>query len=211
MDIDLELARRYMAMMADGKNPVTKEYVTEADTVFDTRVQAVCDFIMIELDKLIAQEETDCQVFTPQPSPYPITMRELVRILNSSVASRSNTVRYTTRKIEKWLESIGALRRIKLDGVTYKKMTGYSYDFGVSIDLSIKLPEVRNCIRHRAVLTLLRANVLKPLIKETSHIIVIRRRCSEHLRISKPAHALIALRAVSWYIHKVIALRPQRV
>lgn len=136
MNIDLELARRYMAMMADGKNPVTKEYVTEADTVFDTRVQAVCDFIMIELDKLIAQEETDCQVFTPQPSPYPITMRELVRILNSSVASRSNTVRYTTRKIEKWLESIGALRRIKLDGVTYKKMTGYSYDFGVSIDLS---------------------------------------------------------------------------
>ncbi len=136
MDIDLKLARSYMAMMADGKNPVTKEYVTAADTVFDEKVQAVCDFIMTELDKLIEQEETDCQILTPEPLPYPITMRELVRILNSSVASRTNTVRYTTSKIEKWLESIGALKRIKLDGTTYKKMTGYSSDFGVSIDLS---------------------------------------------------------------------------
>ena len=130
--IDLRLARSYMALMADGKNPVTKEYVSANDTVFDERLQEVCDFIMVQLDKLISQAEKDVEVLTLKPSYYPITMRDLVHMLNRSVISNNKTVKFTSRKIEKWLDLIGAIRLIKLNGTTLKKMTGYSQEFGVS-------------------------------------------------------------------------------
>ena len=72
--------------------------------------------------------------------------------------------------------------------------------------------EQRGDIRHLAVEALLFLQKVSDILRiERAAIHVVVRRGAERLRVARPAHALVALRAVGRHVEEVIALAPDRV
>lgn len=63
-------------------------------------------------------------------------------------------------------------------------------------------------MRHAAVASLVGGEIVKPLFKEALSIEIEARRADKHLRVARPAEALVSLRAVGRDIEEIALLTP---
>lgn len=132
MKFDLNKAREYMSMMADGRNPVTKEYVLMDDTVYYDEVQNCCKYILTYIDKMIAEKGETNRIKSIRIYPYQVEMRQLIRMINNNFDRQSDN-KITTRQFKRWLQVIGAVRIDKVHSKETIQLTGFSEAFGVSL------------------------------------------------------------------------------